>query len=355
MSDDAGALSGGPMCPVPHNVHDRVQLGHGSGGKMSARLVSERFVPRFANPWLEGLGDGAVVPVEGGEIVISTDSFVVTPLEFPGGNIGHLAVHGTVNDVAMMGGTPTYLTAGFVLEEGLPFDVLDRILDAMAGAAAAAGVTLVTGDTKVVERGKADGLFVNTTGIGTVHDGFRPDPARARPGDVVLVSGPLGRHGMAIMAVREGFQFSSDIVSDTANLSPLVEDLRLGIGDAVHVLRDATRGGLASSLNEICRASGVGAELGEQGVPVPNDVEAACEMLGLDPMYVANEGVFVAIVDAGAAEDAVATLRRHEAGVGAAIVGRIVEEHPGMVVMRTGLGGTRVVDMLPGDQLPRIC
>ena len=226
---------------------------------MSARLLAERFLPRFTNPWLEGLGDGAVVPVDGSEIVVSTDSFVVSPLEFPGGNIGHLAVHGTLNDLAMMGATPRYLSAGFVLEEGLPFDVLDRILDAMAEAATAAGVSIVTGDTKVVERGKADGLFVNTTGIGMLHDGFRPDPSRAQVGDVVMVSGPLGRHGMAIMAVREGFRFSSDILSDTADLSPMVADLGTAHGDDIHVLRDATRGGLASALNEICRASSVGA------------------------------------------------------------------------------------------------
>lgn len=349
------SLGSGPVCPVPRGEHDRVQLGHGSGGKMSAQLLRERFLPRFGNPWLDRLGDGAVVPVEGGEMVISTDTFVVTPLEFPGGNIGHLAVHGTLNDLAMMGATPKYLSAGFVLEEGLPFDVLDRVLDAMAQAARWAGVSIVTGDTKVVDRGKADGMFVNTTGVGVLHDGFRPDPRAARAGDAVLVSGPLGRHGMAVMAVREGFSFESEIVSDTANLSPLVASLRLGLGAQVHTLRDCTRGGLASALNEIAAASRVGVELDDGAVPVPGSVQAACEMLGLDPLYVANEGVLVAFVPAAAAPRALELLSGHEAGGGAAVVGSAVADHPGLVVLRTGLGGTRVVDMLPGDQLPRIC
>jgi hydrogenase expression/formation protein HypE len=344
----------GIACPTPIPTHDRVQLGHGSGGKMSAHLLRERFLPRFGNRYLEDLGDGALVPVEGLEVVISTDTFVVSPLEFPGGNIGHLAVHGTVNDLAMMGATPRYLSAGFVLEEGLDFAVLDRVLDAMAETAAACGVQVVTGDTKVVDRGKADGLFVNTTGIGFLSGGFRPSPARARPGDVVLVSGPIGRHGMAIMAVREGLAFEADIASDTASLAPLVESLRLDVGGAVRCLRDATRGGLASALNEIARASSVGVEL-SGALPVPDAVEAACEMLGLDPLYVANEGVLVAFVAPEAEEGALAALRAHAVGSAAIRVGRVVESHPGMVVLRTGLGGTRVVDMLPGDQLPRIC
>lgn len=344
----------GIACPTPVATHDRVQLGHGSGGKMSAQLLRERFLPRFGNSFLDDLGDGALVPVEGMEVVVSTDTFVVSPLEFPGGNIGHLAVHGTVNDLAMMGAAPRYLSAGFVLEEGLSFAVLDRVLDAMAEAATACGVQVVTGDTKVVDRGKADGLFVNTTGIGFLRGGFRPSARRARPGDVVLVSGPLGRHGMAIMAVREGLAFEADIESDTASLAPLVESLRVEVGGAVRCLRDATRGGLASALNEIARASRVGVELSGT-LPVPHAVEAACEMLGLDPLYVANEGVLVAFVAPEAEAHALAALRAHPVGAGAARVGRVVEAHPGMVVLRTGLGGTRVVDMLPGDQLPRIC
>jgi hydrogenase expression/formation protein HypE len=344
----------GIACPTPVSNHTHVQLGHGSGGKMSAELLRDRFLPRFGSPFLAELGDGARVPVTGGEVVVSTDTFVVSPIEFPGGNIGHLAVHGTVNDLAMMGATPKYLSAGFVLEEGLELAVLDRVLDAMAAAAAACGVEIVTGDTKVVDRGRADGLYVNTTGIGFLHEGFRPSPNRARPGDSVLVSGPIGRHGMAIMAVREGLAFEAEIVSDTASLTPIVDALRSGVGADVHCLRDATRGGLASALNEIARASKAGVVLAG-AAPVPAAVEAACEMLGLDPLYVANEGVLVAFVAAEREAEALAAIRAHEAGNAAVKIGSVVAEHPGMVVLKTGLGGSRVVDMLPGDQLPRIC
>ncbi len=349
-----GLAAQGIVCPAPVPAHDRVQLGHGSGGKMSASLLRDRFMPRFSNRWLDELADGARVPYDGLEVAISTDTFVVSPLEFPGGNIGHLAVHGTVNDLAMVGATPRYLSVGFVLEEGLDLGLLDRVLDAMARSAAACGVEVVTGDTKVVDRGKGDGLFVNTTGIGFPWPGFRPSPTRARPGDFVLVSGPIGRHGMAIMAAREGLAFSADIESDTASLSPLVDSLRLDVGDGVHCLRDATRGGLASALNEIARSSHVGVELAA-GVPVPAAVEAACEMLGLDPLYVANEGVLVAFVTRERADAALAALRSHAVGRSAVAVGRVTEAHPGIVVQRTALGATRVVDLLPGDQLPRIC
>ena len=342
-------------CPAPHTASDRVLLGHGSGGKMSAALLKERFLPHLANPVLLRLGDAAVVPVEGSQIAISTDTFVVSPLEFPGGNIGSLAVHGTLNDIAMMGARPLYLTAGFVLEEGLAFEVLDRIVKAMGEAAAAAEVPLVTGDTKVVERGKADGLFVNTTGVGLMQPGFRPAPDRAEAGDVILVSGPLGRHGMAIMAAREGIAFETSIESDSASLVPLVERLRKTLAGDVHVLRDPTRGGLASALNEIAAASGAGIELDEAAIAVPADVSAACDLLGLDPLYVANEGVLTAIVPAAARDAALASLRSHPLGAAAACVGRVVREHPGLVVLRTGIGGTRIVDLLPGDQLPRIC
>jgi len=353
--DPHRGLSGGPVCPAPAGRHEEVQLGHGSGGKMSAQLLRTRLLPRFGNEALAPLGDGAVVASPSETLVLSTDSFVVSPLEFPGGNIGHLAVHGTVNDLAMMGAEPRYLTAGLILEEGLPFAVLDRVLDAMREAAAAAGVKVVTGDTKVVERGKADGMFINTTGVGALVGDMRPHPAGARPGDAVLVSGPLARHGMAIMAVREGFEFEARIQSDTADLTPLVASLREAVGPSVHCLRDATRGGVASSLNEIAEASGVGIALEDHAIPVPGPVAAACEMLGLDPLYVANEGVFVAMVAPEHTEAALAALRGHEAGGLAVRIGTVVESHPGMVVLSTGIGGTRVVDMLPGDQLPRIC
>ncbi|HEX7023556.1 MAG TPA: hydrogenase expression/formation protein HypE [Gemmatimonadales bacterium] len=345
----------GLVCPAPVLDLERVQLGHGSGGKLSAALIRERFMPRFANPALARLGDGAVVTIPGADVVLSTDTFVVSPLEFPGGNIGSLSVHGTLNDVAMMGARPACITAGFVLEEGLPFELLDRIVAAMSAAASSAGVPLVTGDTKVVERGKADGLYINTTGLGVLSAGFRPAPDRARPGDAILVSGPLGRHGMAIMAAREGIAFETAIESDSACLVPLVERLRAAAGDRVHVLRDPTRGGLAGTLNEIAAAAGVGVALDERALRIPTDVAAACEMLGLDPLYVANEGVLVAFVAADAATDALEAMWGHPLGRQASMVGRVESTHAGLVVLHTGLGGTRVVDLLPGDQLPRIC
>ena len=342
-------------CAAPAPPSGQVQLGHGSGGKLSAALVRDHFLPELTNPVLRQLGDGAVVPVFQGEIAISTDTFVVNPIEFPGGNIGSLAVHGTLNDVAMMGAVPRFLTAGFVLEEGLDLAVLDRVIAAMAAAARAAGVPLVTGDTKVVERGKADGLYINTTGIGTLEGPCRPAPQRAASGDAVLVSGPIGTHGMAIMAAREGLGFEAEIESDSAALYPLVARLAGRFGGEVHVLRDPTRGGVASALNEIAAASHCGIVLEEDALPILGPVAAACEMLGLDPLYVAGEGVMLAILPARHAEEAVAALRSHPLGAEAACIGRVVDEHPGMVVMRTGIGGTRVVDMLPGDQLPRIC
>lgn len=354
MSTDLLATTG-LVCPAPTASPDRVQLGHGSGGKMSAALLRDRFLPHFANDVLAQLGDAAVVDVGGQALAISTDTFVVQPLEFPGGNIGSLAVHGTVNDLAMMGARPCWLSAGFVLEEGLPFDVLDRVVRSMADAARAAGVLLVTGDTKVVERGKADGIFINTTGVGLRPADFAPAPTRARAGDAVIVSGPLGRHGIAIMTAREGLAFEAEVTSDTAALAPLVERLRERVGDAVHTLRDPTRGGLASALNEIAAAAGIGVVLDEAALPIPGPVAAACEMLGFDPLYVANEGVLVAFVPEPLAEAAVAALREHPLGRAAARIGRTVTAHPGIVVLATGIGGTRVVDMLPGDQLPRIC
>jgi hydrogenase expression/formation protein HypE len=348
-------LADGPLCPAPRVDTERVQLGHGSGGKMSAALLRDRFLPALRNDALVQLGDAAIVEVHGGSVAVSTDTFVVSPLEFPGGDIGSLAVHGTLNDVAMMGARPLCLSAGFVLEEGLPLDLLERIVESMGAAARAAGVPVVTGDTKVVERGKADGMFINTTGIGLLDPAFRPMPDGAKPGDVVIASGPIGCHGMAVMAAREGLEFEAEIESDSALLSPLVELLRERVGDRVHVLRDPTRGGVASSLNEIAAASGVGVELQEGAVLVPGPVAAACEMLGLDPLYVANEGVLLAFVEGMYAGVALRALRTHPLGADAHLIARVTDAHPGMVVLRTALGGTRIVDMLPGDQLPRIC
>lgn len=342
-------------CPVDLPALDRVQLGHGSGGKLSAALLKDHILPAFGNPVLDGLGDGAVVPVTGGTVVLSTDTFVVRPFEFPGGNIGSLAVYGTINDLAMMGGSPRYLTAGLVLEEGLPLDALDRILAAMRRAAEETGVLIVAGDTKVVERGRADGLYVNTTGLAVADPACRPAPDRARPGDAVLLSGPIGRHGMAIMAAREDLGIRGALESDAASLLPLVERLRNATGGAISVLRDPTRGGLASALNEIASASRVGIEVQEAALRVPAPVQAACEMLGLDPLYVANEGVLVAIVPEPLAAAALVALQGHSLGADAAIVGRVVAQHPGFVALRTPLGGSRIVDLLPGDHLPRIC
>jgi hydrogenase expression/formation protein HypE len=339
---------------MPLIAADRVQLGHGSGGRMSASLIGELFVRALANDVLEQMGDGAVVEAGPQSLVVSTDSFVVSPLEFPGGDIGSLAVHGTLNDVAMMGARPLCLTAGFVLEEGLAIATLERVVASMARAAGDAGVPVVAGDTKVVERGKADGLYVNTTGIGVVDPRCRPGPARARAGDVVIVSGQIGRHGMAIMAAREGLEFETTITSDSACLVPLVERLK-STGVDVHVLRDPTRGGVASALNEIAAASRVCITLEEQSLPVPDDVRAACEMLGLDPLYVANEGLLVAIVAAPDAARVLDALRSHALGRDATVIGRVAAQPGATVVMRTALGGTRIVDLLPGDQLPRIC
>lgn len=351
----AATLGANLSCAVPYGPGDRVQLGHGSGGKLSAALLKQCFLPHLGNPILAELGDGAVVSVEAGEIVVSTDSFVVSPLVFPGGDIGSLAVHGSVNDLAMMGAEPRWLTAGFIIEEGLTLVELDRIVQSMGAAARAAGVPVITGDTKVVERGKGDGLFINTTGIGARYAGARPGPNRARPGDAVLVSGPIGRHGMAIMAARGSLGLEGNLESDSACLWPLVRGLVDQLGDELHVLRDPTRGGVASALNEIAAASRVGVVLEDGLLPIPAEVNAACEMLGLDPLYVANEGIFVVFCPAPLATEALRVLRAQPLGGQAALVGRVVADHPGFVVLETALGAQRVVDLLPGDQLPRIC
>ena len=341
-------------CPVPLPVGERVLLGHGSGGKLSAELLNDVFLPAFGNPVLERLEDQAVVSVNGARLAISTDSFVVKPLFFRGGNIGSLAVHGTVNDLAMGGAKPLWMSAAFILEEGLPIDTLQRIVSSMQEAAADAGVQIIAGDTKVVERGGADGVFINTTGIGRVREGIFLSANQAKPGDAILVSGTLGDHGIAILAEREGLQFETQVTSDSAALHTLVEALLEGTRK-IRCMRDPTRGGLSSTLNEIAASSRVGMELEETAIPVREEVRGACEMLGLDPLYVANEGKMVAIVAASAAQDALRALQGHPLGKGARIIGRVTAEHAKMVVMRTPFGTTRIVDMLAGDQLPRIC
>ncbi len=332
----------------------RVDMSHGSGGRAMAQLIEELFAPAFANDYLAQGDDGAVLPAAPGRLVMSSDCHVVSPLFFPGGDIGCLSVHGTINDVAMMGAKPLYLTAGFILEEGFPLADLQRIIDSMARASRQAGVPVVAGDTKVVERGHGDGVFITTTGLGWLPEGVNLSGSRARPGDRILVSGSIGDHGMAIMAQRESLGFTSPIVSDTQALHGLVAAL-LSSGVKVRALRDPTRGGLATTLNEIARQSGVGMMLEEAAIPVNTEVAAACELLGLDPLYVANEGKLVAIVAGDDAERARAALAAHPQGARAAIVGTVHEDAHHFVQMTTGFGGRRIVDWLTGEQLPRIC
>jgi len=340
-------------CPMPLRDHPLIVMGHGGGGQLSAELIEHLFVPAFGDGELAELADAAVLD-PGGLISFSTDTFVVRPRFFPGGNIGELAVNGTVNDVAMRGAAPRYLSVGLILEEGLPLAELGVIVESMAAAAAHAGVTIVTGDTKVVDRGHGDGIYVNTTGIGVIREGIDIHPNRVRPGDSVLVSGTIGDHGMAIMSVREGLEFESPIKSDTASLNHMVAAL-LDADIEVRALRDPTRGGLAATLNEIAAAAAVGVVVDEVNLPVNRAVAAACEMLGMDPFYVANEGKMVAVVPPQQADRALEIMRSHELGENAAAIGEIVAEHPGIVVAKTAIGATRVVDTQVGEQLPRIC
>jgi len=344
----------GWTCPAPLRDHDKVVMGHGGGGQLSAELVEHLFAPAFRSEVLAGLGDSALFTLGGAKLAFSTDSYVVRPLFFPGGSIGDLAVNGTVNDLAMMGARPAYLSCGFILEEGVELATVGRVAEAMGAAARAAGVVIATGDTKVVDAGHGDGIFINTAGIGLIPDGVDIRPQRAEPGDAVIVSGAVGVHGVAIMSVREGLEFGVEIESDTAPLASLVETMLAACPD-LHVLRDPTRGGLATSLNEIASASGIGIKLRERDLPVPDSVANACAFLGLDPLYVANEGKLVAFVPPAHSEAVLAAMRSHPQGRGAVMIGVCTDEHPGMVVTHTGLGGTRVVDVPLGEQLPRIC
>ncbi|MFD5466531.1 hydrogenase expression/formation protein HypE [Kitasatospora sp. NPDC127059] len=350
---DAPDFSGW-SCPLPLRDHPRVVMGHGGGGAMSAELVEHVFAPAYGGPALAGLADSAVLELGGARLAFSTDSYVVRPLFFPGGCIGDLAVNGTVNDLAMSGARPAYLSCGVILEEGVELAVVERIARAIGAAARTAGVEVATGDTKVVEAGHGDGVYLNTAGIGLVPAGVDIRPQRARPGDVVIVSGPIGLHGVAIMSVREGLEFGVEVRSDSAALGGLVEAMLATTRD-LHVLRDPTRGGLAAALNEIATAAGVGVVLSERAVPVPEPVANACAVLGLDPMYIANEGKLVAFVPRGEADAVLAAMRAHPLGAEAVVIGECVQDHPGMVVARTGFGGTRVVDLPMGEQLPRIC
>ncbi len=340
-------------CPAPIDLRSTVQLAHGGGGRLTRRLLDEIFLPAFDNAALAARADSAVLALGEGRWAFTTDSYVVDPLFFPGGDIGRLAVFGTVNDLAMAGARPAYLSAGFILEEGLPLDDLRRIVASMREAAREAGVDIVTGDTKVVDRGKADRCFVNTSGVGLVPAGLVVSPARIRPGDAVVLSGDIGRHGIAVLSVREGLQFETSIESDCAPLAQAVQGL-LEAGVDVHCLRDLTRGGLASALNEIAIDGGRGVEIDETAIPVTSAVAGACELLGLDPLYVANEGRLVAFVAPESEQTAIDALRRHSVAQGAVTIGRVVDTR-GAVVLRGRLGVRRVLDLLTGEQLPRIC
>ncbi len=333
----------------------QVDLTHGGGGRAMAQLINELFVKHFDNDLLRRQNDQALFDVPAGRLAISTDGHVISPLFFPGGDIGSLAVHGTVNDVAMSGAKPLYLSAGFILEEGLPLADLERIVISMAAAAKAAGTPIVTGDTKVVERGKGDGVFITTTGVGIVPDGVNISGDRAEAGCAILLSGSIGDHGVAIMASRENLQFETSIISDSAALHGLVAEMVASAPAAIRCLRDPTRGGLATALNELAGQSGVGMVIDEAAIPVKAEVKAACEILGLDPLYVANEGKLVCICDAAAAETLLAAMRNHPLGRDAVIIGQVIADPHHFVQMTTAFGGRRIVDWPVGEQLPRIC
>lgn len=341
-------------CPAPLSNYDKVLLGHGSGGKLTAELIKNVFLPAFKNPYLAELGDQAIVNVNGVKIAFTTDSYVVNPIFFPGGNIGELAVNGTVNDLAVGGARPLFISAGFILEEGFPLSELCAVVESMKKACERAGVILVTGDTKVVEKGKGDKIFINTSGIGIIEHDVEISPRKVKPGDKILINGPIGLHGIAILSRREGIEFEIEIESDTAPLNFLVQDI-LSVSKNIHWMRDPTRGGVSSSLNELAQSSNLGVEIWETEIPVPEPVKAACEMLGLDPLYVANEGKLIAVVASEDAEKVLEAMRNNPLGRDAKIIGEITEEHPGVVLMKTAIGGKRVVDMLAGEQLPRIC
>ncbi|GAA5444465.1 carbamoyl dehydratase HypE [Microbulbifer sp. NBRC 101763] len=342
------------QCPLPTKTDEIVKLGHGSGGEMTQRLLKNYIQPLFNNSWVSQAHDSATLPWDADRLVFTTDSFVITPLFFPGGNIGELAVYGTVNDLAMGGAEAKFLSCGLILEEGLPLAILERVLISMAEAASKTGVKLVTGDTKVVERGKGDGIYINTSGVGVLESNQSIDPSRIRSGDLILLSGDIGRHGISIMASREGLEFESSLASDCAPLNGAVSKL-LRAGVEIHCLRDLTRGGLATALVELAESSNRSFVLEESSIPISEAVQGACEILGLDPLYVANEGRFVAIIPESASELAIATLRETDVGTSCEIIGRVEGEGYAQVILRNSLGCDRLLQRLPGEQLPRIC
>jgi hydrogenase expression/formation protein HypE len=354
MNDNKIDLNSGFACPLPLTEYRNILLAHGGGGKLTHQLINEVFLSQFKNDLLSQLHDGAVFSIGNERCAFSTDSYVINPIFFPGGDIGSLAVNGTVNDLAMCGAKPLYLSNSFIIEEGLPVEDLWRVVLSMKNAADTAGVQLVTGDTKVVDRGKGDKLFINTSGIGVIPKGVQINPKRAQPGDKIILSGSIAEHGIAIMSVREGLEFETQIQSDCAPLNGLV-DMMLSASKKIHVLRDPTRGGVASVLNEIAESAGVGISISEDIIPVSEQVRGACEILGFDPLYVANEGKLIAIVSADAAENILEAMHNHPLGENALIIGEVVADFRGMVIMKTRIGGRRVVDMLSGEQLPRIC
>jgi hydrogenase expression/formation protein HypE len=341
-------------CPLPISQHKHVLLGHGGGGRLTQELIESVFLPAFENPALQQRHDGATIDVGKQKLAITTDSYVVRPLFFPGGDIGSLAINGTVNDLAMCAARPKSLTAAFIIEEGLPIETLARVADSMRRAAQIARIEIVAGDTKVVDKGKGDGLFITTTGVGLVEHDVKICPTRVQPGDAILVSGDLGRHGIAIMSVREGLQFETMIESDC---SPLVNPVfaLIEAGVEIHCLRDLTRGGLASAVNEIATVAKVQINLNETAIPVREDVHGACEILGLDPLYVANEGRFIVFVSERDARPALEVLKSHAVSANAKLIGSVATETPGLVTLKSAIGATRILDMLSGEQLPRIC
>ncbi len=347
-------FSGGPACPIPIAQYPAVTMAHGGGGKLTHQLIQSMIAAYFDNPALTRLHDGAVVTMDGTKLALSTDSYVINPIFFPGGNIGELSVYGTVNDLTMCGAVPKYLSASFIIEEGLAMEELWRIVQAMKSAADRCGVQIVTGDTKVVDRGKGDKIFINTAGVGVIVPDRLIDPASAKPGDTIIISGEIAQHGIAIMSVRQGLEFETTIESDCAPLNGLV-DAMFCASKNIHVLRDPTRGGVASVLNEIAESSKCGIRISEEKIPVAEEVRGACEILGFDPLYVANEGKLIAFVSAEDAELVLSAMKQHPLGRKACIIGEVVSDHPGTVVMRTSIGSSRVVDMLSGEQLPRIC
>lgn len=341
-------------CPTPITDYDKILLGHGSGGKLSADLIEKIFVPAFKNEILDQLGDQAVVDINGTKVAFTTDSYVVNPIFFPGGNIGDLAVNGTVNDLAVGGAKPLYISVGMIIEEGFAINELCTVVESMQKAAENAGVMLVTGDTKVVEKGKGDKIFINTSGIGIIQNDVAISPSKVKPGDKIILSGPIGLHGITILSKREGLEFDVDLESDSAPLNHMVQKM-LAASKNVRWMRDTTRGGLSSTLNELAKSTKLGIEIVETQIPIPESVKAACEMLGLDPLYVANEGNLAAVVPAEDADKILEAMKECFAGNNATIIGEIVDEHHKMVLMKTVIGGKRVVDMLSGEQLPRIC